>query len=129
METLNVLAAAVAGFAVGAVWYITLSRPWIAASGVKVGADGQPAGRATPFIVSFAVMLVVAGFMRHIFAGSGIATPGGGALAGFGIGAFLIAPWTAMNYAYAGRPAMLSLIDGGYAVLGCTAIGLVLTLF
>ncbi|HMO72884.1 MAG TPA: DUF1761 domain-containing protein, partial [Paracoccaceae bacterium] len=74
------------------------------------------------------VMLVVSGFMRHVFAGAGIATPGAGLVAGLGCGAFLIAPWIAMGNAYAGRPAALSVIDGGYAVLGCGAIGLVLTL-
>jgi hypothetical protein len=33
------------------------------------------------------------------------------------------------NYAYAMRPRALTLIDGGYAVIGCTIIGIVLTLF
>ena len=129
MEALNILAAAIAGFAVGAVWYMGLSRQWIAASGVRVGADGRPTGGAAPFVVAFVVMLVVAGFMRHVLAGAGIDRPGIGALSGAGFGAFLIAPWIAMCNAYAGRPATLSVIDGGYAVLGCAAIGLVLTLF
>ena len=30
--------------------------------------------------------------------------------------------------AYAGRPFRLTVIDGGYAVIGCTLIGLVLAL-
>ncbi len=54
---------------------------------------------------------------------------GKGLLSGLGVGLFFIAPWLAMSYAYAMRPRMLVLIDGGYAVLGCAAIGLVLRLF
>jgi hypothetical protein len=32
------------------------------------------------------------------------------------------------NYSFAARPRALMLMDGGYTILGCTAIGLVLTL-
>ena len=45
------------------------------------------------------------------------------------IGLFLIAPWVALNILFAQRPRVLVLIDGGYAILGCGAIGLVLGLF
>jgi hypothetical protein len=34
-----------------------------------------------------------------------------------------------MNYAFAARPAALSVIDGVNAVVGCAIMGLVLTLF
>ena len=50
-------------------------------------------------------------------------------LAGLGIGLFFITPWVAMNYAYAMRPRNLTLLDGGYSVLGPGLIGLVLGLF
>lgn len=49
--------------------------------------------------------------------------------AGPGAGAFFIMPWIAMDYAYSARPRALTLIDGGYAIIGCGIIGLVLTLF
>lgn len=130
MGLIAVIVAALAGFAVGAVWYIALSKPWMAAAEIRLGPDGNPANSSVmPFVVSGLAMIVVAGFMRHILAMSGITTPMTSATAGFGIGLFLITPWLAMNYAYAGRPPKLTVIDGGYAVLGCTAIGLVLGLF
>jgi hypothetical protein len=50
-------------------------------------------------------------------------------VAGAGIGAFLVMPWVAMNYAFAGRPAALTVIDGANAVAGCAIMGLILTLF
>ncbi|NUB45314.1 DUF1761 domain-containing protein [Fertoebacter nigrum] len=131
MGFLAVLVAAVAGFAVGAVWYMTLSAPWIAASGVRLGPDGRPAKAegVSPMIIGFVAMVVVAGMMRHVFAMSAIDTVFEGLTSGLGIGAFFITPWLAMCYGFAGRPARLAMIDGGYAVAGCGVIGLVLALF
>lgn len=131
MGFLAVILAALAGFAVGAVWYMSLSGPWLRATGLPLNDEGKPVspGSAMPFVVSGLCMLLVAGMMRHIFVMSGLSGAGTGLVAGLGIGAFMIAPWTAMNYAYAQRRAMLAVIDGGYAILGCGAIGLVLGLF
>ena len=131
MEILNVIAAAAAGFALGAVWYMVLAEPWMNASKVPRGADGKPEGGQSPllFAFTFLMQLIVAGMMRHIFALSGSDTPAKGIVAGLGIGLFFIAPWIAINNAYGMRPAQLTLIDGGYAACACALIGLVLTLF
>jgi hypothetical protein len=131
MGVLSVLVAAIAGFAMGAVWYMSLSKPWIRAAGLPVDETGKPQGNGSPmpFVVSGVAMILVAGMMRHIFAMSGIESAGGGLVAGLGVGLFFIVPWVAMNYAYANRPVMLTVLDGGYAVLGCGVIGLVLGLF
>ena len=52
MEYLNVLAAAAGAFAFGAVWYIAMSKPWVAAREVPVDASGRPAGSGPmPFII------------------------------------------------------------------------------
>jgi hypothetical protein len=67
--------------------------------------------------------------MRHLLGTSGVSSVGGGAIAGFGIGAFLVTPWVAMNYAFALRKPSLTLIDGVNAVAGCTIMGAVLNLF
>jgi hypothetical protein len=80
-------------------------------------------------VIGFLCILLVAGMMRHMFAASDIVQPGAGLGTGAGIGAFLITPWIALNAVYAMKPAALVLIDGGYAILGCAIIGLVLTLF
>lgn len=131
MIFLSVIIAAVANFAFGAVWYMSLARPWIAASGVEVGEDGQPANNAypIPYITSFIAAVLVAGMMRHVFALSAIDTFGEGALAGFGIGLFLVTPWVATFYGFGGKPRNLLLIDGGYATIGCTVMGACLMLF
>lgn len=131
MELLNVLAAAAASFVFGAVWYMVLAKPWMAASGVEVGEDGQPANSASPmpYIMSAVSALLVAGMMRHVFATSAVDSIGDGMLNGFGIGLFFISPWIMMNNGFSDRPFKLTLIDGGYATFGCTIIGAVLMMF
>ncbi len=131
MEYLNVVAAAAGAFAFASVWYIALSKQWIAAAGIPVDANGRPQGNGSviPFVIGFAAMILVAGMMRHTFATSGITTPGKGVISGLGIGAFFIMPWMAMNYAFANRKGMLAVIDGVNAIAGCAIMGLILTLF
>ena len=131
MELLNVVAAALAAFAFGAVWYMSMSKAWIRAAEIPVDASGKPQGNgsAMPFVVGLVAMLVVAGMMRHVFAMSGLTTVGQGVMGGFGIGAFLITPWVAMNYAFGMRKPALTLIDGVNSVVGCTIMGVVLNAF
>lgn len=130
MGILAVIVAAAAGFAFGAAWYMTLSKAWIAASGIAVDAAGKPVNdSATPFVLSAIAMLLVAGMMRHTFALSGIDTPMKGLVSGLGIGLFFISPWIMINNGYEQRPFRLTLINAGYATFGCAVIGLVLTLF
>jgi len=131
MEFLNVLVAAGAAFALGAVWYLVLAEPWMQASGVPRDETGQPAGGQPPklFALSFVLQLIVAGMMRHVFALSGVDTLAAGFSSGVGIGLFFITPWIGINNLYSRRPLRLTLIDGGYATLACAAMGLILTSF
>ncbi|MGI3169809.1 DUF1761 domain-containing protein [Pseudooceanicola sp. C21-150M6] len=131
MGIVAVLVAALAGFGMGAVWYMSLSKPWIRAAGIPVDDAGKPQGSGSPlpFVISGVAMILVAGMMRHIFSMSGIDSPIAGLVAGLGVGLFFITPWVAMNYAYANRPRALTLLDGGYSTLGPGVIGLVLGLF
>ncbi|WP_299401399.1 DUF1761 domain-containing protein [uncultured Roseobacter sp.] len=131
MEFVNVVAAGVAVFVFGAVWYTVLAEKWMAASGVPLDETGAPANRSdpVPYITSFLSAILVAGMMRHVFELSGIDTMGKGLMSGFGIGIFLVSPWIATFYGFGARPKSLLLIDAGYATFGCTLIGLVLTAF
>lgn len=131
MEFINVIVAAIASFALGAAWYMILAKPWMEVSGVELGEDGNPkdAGNPMPFILGLISAVLVAGMMRHVFAASGVTTIGDGIISGAGIGLFFISPWMMMNYAFAGRPFKLTIIDGGYATCGCALQGLILTLF
>jgi len=74
-------------------------------------------------------MVIVAGMMRRGFATSGVVTVRAGVVSGLGVGAFLITPWVAMNYAFAMRHMALTVIDGVNAVVGCAIMGAILTMF
>ncbi len=128
MEILSVLVAAIATFAFGAVWYISLSKPWLAAAEIKMGPDGRPANASSksPFVIGLVGMVLAAGMMRHMFGMGGIDGFSKGLVAGFGIGAFSVMPWVAMNYAFGQRKTQLIVIDGGNVVIGSAIMGAVL---
>ena len=131
MELLNIVAAAAGSWVFGAIWYMALSKPWMEAAGIPRDQNGRPQGNGSPmlFVLSAICMIIVAGMMRHIFAMAAIDTVGKGLMSGLGIGLFFIAPWFMINNAYGMKPFRLTLIDGGYAMIGCTIIGVILTLF
>ncbi len=131
MEYINVIVAAIAGFALGAFWYGTFSKQWVEASGVEVDDKGQPVGMSNPmlYVGSFIIQLIVAVMMRHVLTLSGIYGIFKGSLVGAGIGLFFITPWITLNGMYCGRKFKLAMIDGGYATAACAAMGFVLTLF
>ena len=127
MEFLNVIAAGAAAWIFGAIWYGVTAKPWMAAAGVTE----EQARSVNPVVygVSFLMTILVAGMMRHIFVTSNVADMTNAAISGFGLGAFIAVPWLATNYMFAGRPRILTVIDGTYAIVGCTLIGIVLQLF
>ena len=110
---------------------MVLSDPWMTASGVARDAAGKPLNSSNPrpYVLSAISVIVVVGMMRHVLAASGVTSISAGAIEGFGIGAFLIVPWMMMNNEFGGKPLQLTVIDGGYAVIGCTLMGTVLMLF
>ena len=112
----------------GAVWYMTLAKPWMAAAGIPVDENGKPQGNGSPlpFVISFVAMILVAGMMRHMFSMAGIDGAGKSLIAGLGLGLFVVAPWMINNVMFSDRSKSLIWMDGGYAVGGCTIIGLVL---
>lgn len=128
MDIFAVIVAAAVGFAIGALWYGVFSKQWVAASGVPTDEAGMPEGANSPvkYIGAFICILFVTGMMRHIFSMAEIDTMLKGLMAGGGIGLFIVAPWITLNVLFSMRPKALAVIDGGYAAVACTAIGLVL---
>lgn len=132
MEIINVLAAAAAAYIFGAIWYMSLTKPWMAAANLTLDDIQDENGKhktLMPFLIAAISVIVVAGMMRHLFIMAGIEGLSKGALTGFGIGLFMVTPWLATCYAYGMKPRNLLLIDGGYMTFGCTIIGLVLVSF
>ena len=130
MGFLSVLIAAAGSWIFGAVWYMALAKPWVAATKIEVDENGRPANSSPlPFVLSAIAMIIVAGMMRHMFSMAGIADVSKGLTAGLGVGLFFISPRIMINNAYGDRPFKLTLIDGGYAVIGCAIMGILLTVF
>ncbi|MBV1867269.1 MAG: DUF1761 domain-containing protein [Marinosulfonomonas sp.] len=131
MGMVAVLVAALGAFVFAVVWYRINMVAWMEAAGVEKGDDGMaktaPGIRA--HIISAVGLILVAGMMRHMFAQAGIDTLSKGFLSGLGVGAFMVSPWVMINYTYAMRPGKLCMIDGIFAIGGCTIIGVILTLF
>jgi hypothetical protein len=131
MPLLPIIAAGLAGWVFGALWYGLFSKPWIAASGVATDANGRPANQKNPlpYAISIISAMIVAATMSYAFDMLDIVTVGKGFTSGLGIGACFAAPWLATNYGFAGRPFKLTLIDAGYATFGSAVIGAVIPMF
>ncbi len=110
---LAIVVAAVAGFAWGAAYYMTLSKQWLAAVG-KTKEEMSSGGRSpVPFIISFVALLVMgwvlAGSIGHL--GMGQVTVKNGIVSGLFIWVGFIVTTVFVNNAYPGRKYMLSAID------------------
>ena len=128
MTYLAIFVAAIAGFGVGAVWYMGLSKQWMAAVG-RTEEEIKADQNALPFIIAFLGALSAAAVMQHMFAAGGVTGVMACLSAGAGIGFFVVMPWVILHYAFAGRPKSLWWIDGGHTVAAFAVMGLVLGLF
>ena len=112
---LAVLVATVAGFAFGAAYYMSLSRPWLAAMG-KTREELAAAGKRSPvpFIVSIVALLimawVLAGGIGHL--GPGQVTLRNAVISGLFMWLGFVITTLAVNYSFGQRRPMLTIIDG-----------------
>ena len=127
MEILNVLAAAVAAWMFGAIWYMSISKGWMDATGVTE--DQVNNGSKLPYLVSLIGAILVAGMLRHVLAGAGITEIGKSITTGVGLGLFVVCPWIVNNILYGMRDRRLIWMDGLFPVVGMGIMGLVLALF
>lgn len=125
MSYLAIPLAALAGYALGAVWYMSLAKPWMQAVG-KTEDEVKASRNPVPFVIAFVGNLVVAAAMRLGFGEAAFAGVTAGLGIGLLVGFMMAAPWIVTNYAFADRPKPLWWIDAGHAALACTAIGAVL---
>jgi glucan phosphoethanolaminetransferase (alkaline phosphatase superfamily) len=101
-------AAAIAAFIWGAIYYMTLSKQWLAAVG-----QTEPNRSPAPFILSFVALLVMAfvlsGAIAHLGPGQG--TIRNGIISGLILWTGFVVTTVFVNNAYPGRKYMLSIID------------------
>lgn len=118
LNYLAVAVAALASYAFGAAWYMSLSKVWMAALGKTKadlqGPDGKP--NPVPFVISFACQLlmayVLAGVIGHL--GAERLTLWNGVVSGALVWLGFVATTLATNHAFQGSRVTLTLIDGGH---------------
>jgi hypothetical protein len=113
MNWLAILIATIAGFAFGAAYYMSLSKPWLAAIGkTKEQIAAESKGSPLPFIVSIvalAVMaIVLAGTIGHV----GPLTLKSGVISALFMWVGFVITTMAVNNAFGQRKASLTIIDG-----------------
>jgi hypothetical protein len=113
MNYLAILIAAVAGFAFGAVYYISLSKQWLAAIGMTK--EALAARRSpVPFVVTIVALLimawVLAGGIGHL--GPGQVTLKNGVISALFMWLGFVITTLAVNYSFGQRRPMLTVIDG-----------------
>ncbi|MEZ4900508.1 MAG: DUF1761 domain-containing protein [Spirosomataceae bacterium] len=123
---LAVLAAAVATFVLGAVWYISFSEPWMSLAGLteeKITASG---GGVSAYIISFITYLLGAYAMAILFKSMNISTLKTGAMTGALIGAIIVGGNIFTNNAYEIKPIGLSVLNAGFSAVSGAAMGAIL---
>jgi Protein of unknown function (DUF1761) len=112
---LAVIIATLAGFGLGAVWYMVLGGAWMHALGkTKDQMRAEGSAKALPFVIAlvalFVMALMLAGLMGHL----GDITVRGGMISGFFVWIGFVITTMGVNHAFSGAKPMLTLIDGGH---------------
>ncbi|TLP47060.1 MULTISPECIES: DUF1761 domain-containing protein [Cohaesibacter] len=126
-----VLLSALAGYAIGAIWYMLLAKPWMTAAGLTPetikGADGKQS--PLPFIIAALANIVIATMLFGILVHVGDPTPRRGMMSAIFIWIGFVATTLTVNYAYQKKPFRLTLIDGGHWLVNLAAQGAILGWF
>ena len=122
-----VLVAAVAFFALGALWYTVFSEPWLNGIGKTVEQlMKENGGSPLPYIVGFLAVLVMCYTLAWIVHRGMEPTAGNGALTGATVAFGIIGAMLALNYGFEARGLALWLINAGYAFVGLVISGAII---
>lgn len=129
MNYLAILAAAIVAFVIGAIYYGTLSKPWMKAA--RIDPNGPKPAMAplmiTTFVLELILAFVTAGVIGHL--GDGQVTLVNGVISGLFIWAGIILTTMTINNRYQGFGWDLTLIDGLHWLLVMIGIGATIGLF
>ena len=127
---LAVLVAAIAFFALGAVWYSFLFRSaWIKATGVNMNDSNAKKGVGAMFLSSFILIVItvvgLALFTARVGSGGWMT----GLKVGLVAGVCFCATSISNSYLYEKRPLALHLINSLYNVVGCVIAGIIIAVW
>ncbi len=134
LNEVNWLAAiisALVGYGLGAAWYMSLAKPWMAAVGLSEEDIKGPDGKQSPmpFVIAAIANLVIAALLYGVLVHVGDFSVRRGLMSGLMIWLGFVATTQAVNYAYQMRPLRLWVIDTGYWLINLTAQGAILGWF
>ena len=126
---LAVLIAAAAAWVAGAVWYMALAKPWMAAVGTtqeKIAASKTQPGASLPFVFAFAACAIMAWVLAGIVGHLGQVTPRSGVISALFCWVGFVITTMIVNNSFAMRSRMLLLIDGGYWLVALVLMGAII---
>jgi hypothetical protein len=131
INPIAVLIAGAAGWIAGAVWYMALANPWMAAVGTTkeaIEASKRRPGAWLPFVLALGACMVMAwvlaGLIGHL--GPGQVTLRNGVISGLFCWFGFVFTSMLVNHSFAMRPRMLLVIDGGYWLVVLALMGAII---
>jgi hypothetical protein len=127
-----IVAAAVAAWIFGGIFYGVLGKAWIAALGETMdtlkakNAGKSGLAKAAPFVISFVAELVMAYMLYGLLVHMGMFTVRAGMISGALIWLGFVLTTVAVNNAYPGRRLVLTVIDTGHWLGVLVIIGAIL---
>jgi hypothetical protein len=123
-----VVIAALAGFGLGAIWYMVLAKPWMHAIG-KTEAELKAAGSAVPFLIAIVALLIMAWTLAGLMGHLDQVNVRGGVISGLFVWLGFVITTMGVNHAFGGAKPMLTLIDSGYWLAVLLIMGAVIGAF
>jgi len=122
----GILAATIAGYVVGAIWYGVLGERWLKALGLTKADISTDAGKPksfAPFIIAFFADLVMAFVLAGLIGHLGLITIRTGLISGAIVWSGFVLTTLTVNNSFAMRSKALIWIDGGHWLLVLLVMG------
>lgn len=123
-----ILAAGVAGWIFGAIWYGALSKPYQRALGLNPDDCKDKKMPMAPMVVAFLAALVMSAVLYQLLTNLGVMGVMGAAIAGLTIGLGFLATSIVVNNMFQQKSAMLTIIDAGHWTLALVIESVVIAL-
>jgi hypothetical protein len=123
-----ILAAGLAGWVFGAVWYTALGKPWQRALGLNPDDCKDKKMPMAPMVTAFLVAVVMSAVLYHLLTNLGVTGLVPSVMAGLTLGVGLMLSSTLVNNMFQGRSVTLTLIDGGHWTLALVIEAAVISL-
>ncbi len=123
-----ILAAGLAGWLLGAVWYTALGRPWQRALGLNPDDCKGKKMPMTPMVVSFLAACVMSAVLYQLLTNLGVMGLVPSLVTGLTIGVGFLATSILVNNLFQQRSFVLTIIDGAHWVLAVAVESLVIAL-